>query len=93
VKRSATVRETREGYAQAAPLFEVTTWVRKGVRPVKGAFPYEWLATFPSVTTNDDAWEHDSDAWGVDRLVWEEEDGGPPIDLDESPETPEGRRS
>jgi len=44
------------------------------------------------MTTNDDVWVHESDAWGLDRLAWEEEDGGPPIDLDESPERLEDRR-
>jgi hypothetical protein len=39
------------------------------------------------MTTSDDVWVHESDVWGLDRLAWEEEDGGPPIDLDESLET------
>lgn len=45
------------------------------------------------MTTSDDVWVHESDVWGLDRLAWEEEeDGGPPIDLDEPPETLEDRR-
>jgi hypothetical protein len=45
------------------------------------------------MTTYDDVWFPDPDAWGLDRLAWEDEEDGPPIDPDEPSETLEGRRT
>lgn len=45
------------------------------------------------MTTHEDIWVFESDAWGLDGLAWEDEDGGLPIDLDESPETHEDPRN
>jgi hypothetical protein len=39
-----------------------------------------------SMRTNDDIWIPERDAWGVDRLAWEEDEDGAPLDDDERAE-------
>jgi hypothetical protein len=43
------------------------------------------------MTTNDEVWIPEPEAWGLDRLAWEDDEDGYPVDLDESPEAaPDG---
>ena len=44
------------------------------------------------MATNDDLWIPASDAWGLDRFAWEEDEERFPIDLDEPVETLGDRR-
>jgi hypothetical protein len=42
--------------------------------------------------TNDDIWIPEQDAWGIDRLAWEEDQEGPPLDDDPAESVPDDPR-
>jgi hypothetical protein len=44
------------------------------------------------MASDEDLWRPESDAWGLDRLAWEDDEEGLPIDVDEAPETLGDRR-
>ena len=44
------------------------------------------------MTIHDDVWTAESEAWGLDRLAWEDDEDGLPVDADESAETLGNRR-
>jgi hypothetical protein len=45
------------------------------------------------MSTSDELWQAQRDAWGLDRLAWEDDEEGPPIDLDEPVDQSEDSRS
>jgi hypothetical protein len=44
------------------------------------------------MTSDDEVWIRESDAWGLDRLAWEDDEDGLPADLEEPSETLGNRR-
>jgi hypothetical protein len=44
------------------------------------------------MATDDEVWSRESDAWGLDRLAWEDDEDGLPVDLEELSETLGSRR-
>jgi hypothetical protein len=45
------------------------------------------------MSTSDELWQVQRDGWGLDRLAWEDDEEGPPIDLDEPVDQSEDSRS